>query len=360
MGALGGILVGVAALALGAYRVMIGLKPAVAPPGIGDTARAEVAALEGRLMDHVRVLASRIGERNLTRPPALRAAAEYIRAIWASQGFVVGEEAFEVGGQRAVNLVAEQKGAARSGAVVLVGAHYDSVVGSPGANNTATGVALLLELSRALGGEALARTVRFVAHVNEEPLHFMTEGMGSLVHARRARRRGDHIVAMLSLETLGYYSSAPGSQRYPFPFGAFYPDTGNFLAVVGNLRSRGLVVDFLRHFMAASDFPVEGVATLRTDPRHSLVRSLGVLGGELPRPHAHGHRALPFSRISWKGRPARTGHRGRVRLGSARNHRGGSLPGCEALTVADNANAPPGCRLPNGRRSWAGRGSLDS
>ncbi len=266
MWALAAIPVGLAALTLAGYRMMIGVKPGVARPPVGESARAEIAALEGRLMDHVRMLASRIGERNLSRPLALRAAAEYIRDFWTGLGFVVAEEVFEVGGQRAVNLVAERKGAARPGAVVLAGAHYDSVVGSPGANDNATGIAVLLEMSRALKEEALSRTVRFVAFANEEPPYFRTEGMGSRVHARQARHRGDDIVAMLSLETLGYYSSVPGSQRYPYPFGAFYPAAGNFLAVVGNLSSRALVVDFLRHFMAATDFPVEGVATFEAVP----------------------------------------------------------------------------------------------
>lgn len=261
MGALGAALGGLLVLALIGYRAMIAVKPKVARPTVGDAERAEIAALEGRLMEHVRVLGARIGERNLNRPLAFRAAADYIREIWAGQRFVVVEEPFEVGGVRAINLVAERRGSARPGAIVLVGAHYDSVAGSPGANDNATGVALLLELSRAMREEVLATTVRFVAFANEEPPYFMREGMGSRVDARQARRRGEDILAMVSLETLGCYSNAPGSQRYPFPFGAFYPSTGNFLAVVGNLRSRVLVVDFLRRFMAASDFPVEGVAS---------------------------------------------------------------------------------------------------
>ncbi len=266
MWALGATLVALAGLGLAGYRVMIAVKPRLPRPTLGQAARAEIAALEGRLMGHVGVLGSRIGERNLHRPLALRAAAAYIREAWAYQGFPVTEETFDVGGQRAINLVAEQKGVARAGAIVLVGAHYDSVVGSPGANDNATGVALLIEMARALREEALPRTVRFVAFANEEPPYFMTENMGSRVHARGARRRGDDIVAMLSLETLGYYSTAPGSQRYPFPFGTFYPSAGNFLGVVGNVRSRGLVVDFLRHFMGASDFPVEGVAAFEGIP----------------------------------------------------------------------------------------------
>ena len=266
MGSYAAILVGLALLAVIGYLVMIRVKPVVVRPAPREEVRAEVVGLEQRLIAHVRTLGGSIGERNLHRPQALRAAADYIRQVWSGQGLTVGEESYEVAGQQCVNLVVEQKGVREPDKIVLVGAHYDSVFGSPGANDNATGVALLLEMSRVLKQESLSRTVRFVAFVNEEPPYFLSEQMGSRVHARRARERGEDIVAMVSLETLGYYSNSPGSQQYPFPFGAFYPRTGDFLAVVGNLPSRGLVVEFLRHFMAAGDFPVEGVATFSSIP----------------------------------------------------------------------------------------------
>jgi Zn-dependent M28 family amino/carboxypeptidase len=249
-----------------AYRLMIDIKPRVRRPTMQGEARAEIQALERRLMAHVRHLGSTIGERHLIRPKALRATAEYIRQVWSNQGFLVSEERYEVVGQPCANLVAELKGSARAGDIVVVGAHYDSVVGTPGANDNGSGVALLLEMSQALRRESLSRTVRFVAFVNEEPPYYFTEQMGSRVHARESRRRGDNIVAMLSLETLGYYTTGHGTQSYPPPFGYLYPSTGNFLMAVGNLPSRGLVVDFLRHFMSESDFPVEGVAAFEWIP----------------------------------------------------------------------------------------------
>jgi hypothetical protein len=254
-------LAGLLTVGVAGYFAMIEVRPRLAQPAMDDAARGDIRALEGRLMQHVRTLGGTIGERNLDRPMALRAAADYIRQEWRSQGFEVTEERFDIFSQPCANLAVERKGSTQRRGILLVGAHYDSVIGSPGANDNATGVAILLEMSRALRPEALARTVRFVAFVNEEPPYFLTEAMGSREHARRARQRGEDIQAMLSLETLGYYSDAPGSQRYPPPFGVFYPRVGNFLAVVGNMPSRGLVVDFLRQFMSVSDFPVEGVAT---------------------------------------------------------------------------------------------------
>lgn len=257
-----GLLAGVAGGAGLACAVMFRLSPTGARPTIGEAATAEVRALEDRLMQHVRALAGDIGERNVFRPTGLRAAAAYIREVWTSQGLAVREEAFEVNGERCANLLVELADAVRPREIVLVGAHYDSVVGSPGANDNATGVAVLLELSRSLRGVPLARTLRLVAFVNEEPPFFQTDQMGSRRHARQARARGDAIVAMISLETLGVYSRVPGSQRYPFPLGAFYPSTGHFLGVVGNLGSRSLVREIVEHLAAVTDFPVEAAATV--------------------------------------------------------------------------------------------------
>ena len=255
------LLAAIGILSVIAYFAMIDVKPEATRPVLDQAAREEMAALEHRLVRHVAVLAGEIGERNVFRPEGLRAAAEYIRDVWTAQGFPVTEEAYEVAGQRCINLIAEQRGTGQPDEIVVVGAHYDSVIGTSGANDNATGVAALLEMSRRLKQTNPARTLRFVAFVNEEPPLFHTEQMGSRLHARNARKRGDNIVAMLSLETLGSYSDRPGSQHYPLPFGAFYPDRANFLGVVGNLHSRTLVVTFLRHFMEATDFPVEGAAT---------------------------------------------------------------------------------------------------
>jgi Peptidase family M28 len=252
-------------VALG-YRMMIAVKPSMTRPTLGPDARREVEALEARLMGHVEVLGRTIGERHLGRPRALQAAAEYIRQAWADQGLALTEERFEVGGQPVLNLITQIPGRPQAGEILVVGAHYDSVVGSPGANDNGTGVAALLEMSRQFRDHPLSRTVRLVAFVNEEPPYFLTDEMGSRVHARGARRRGERILGMLSLETIGYYSDARSTQHYPAPFGMLYPDTGNFLAVVGNLASRRLVVEFMTRFMSATDFPVEGVATFEGVP----------------------------------------------------------------------------------------------
>jgi Zn-dependent M28 family amino/carboxypeptidase len=217
-------------------------------------------ALRGRLEKHVSTLAGEIGERNIWYYDGLVEAAGYIEHALLSAGYEVGRQEFNVQGFTVANLEVTLTGQSKADEIVVVGAHYDSVVGSPGANDNGTGVAALLEIARLLAGATLHRTVRFVAFVNEEPPFFQTGHMGSQRYAKRARERGDRIVAMLSLETIGYYSDEPGSQRYPFPMSFFYPKTANFIGFVGNLSSRRLVQRAARAFRGHSDFPAESAA----------------------------------------------------------------------------------------------------
>lgn len=227
---------------------------------------AELAALTDRLRGHVRKLAAEIGERNVFHPRALHAAADYLRARWASQGYRVVSQSYEAHGVRSENLEVTLPGASRPQEIILIGAHYDSVSGSPGANDNASGVAALLELSRAMAQVKPARTVRFVAFVNEEPPFFYGGEMGSGVYAKAARARGDDIRLMISLEMLGYYSSAPGSQRYPPLFRYFYPDRANFIGFVSNFSSRRQLRELVAAFRAHSDFPAESLATFEFIP----------------------------------------------------------------------------------------------
>ena len=129
-----------------------------------------------------------------------------------------------------------------------------------GANDNASGVAVLLALARALSPEKAARTLRFVAFANEEPPHFQNESMGSWAYALSCQQRGDDIVAMISLETMGYYSDEEDSQSYPFPMSAAYPSTGSFIGFVGNVASRHLVRRVVGSFREHAAFPSEGAA----------------------------------------------------------------------------------------------------
>ncbi len=212
------------------------------------------------LRRHVEQLAGRIGERNVWRPRAMAAATDYIRRTLAEAGYAVNLQSFTSRGQTVANIEAILPGHGAEDEIIVVGAHYDSVAGCPGANDNASGVATVLELARLLAGRTLPRTVRLVAFANEEAPFFYGNEMGSKRYATRAKAQGERIRAMLSLETVGYYTDEPGSQLYPFPFSLFYPDTGNFIGFVGNLSSRSLVRKAVRTFRTSTAFPSEGVA----------------------------------------------------------------------------------------------------
>jgi hypothetical protein len=230
------------------------------------TAMPPSAAAKPALRDHVQRLAGEIGERNVYRPPALAAAADYISATWRDQGYEVVPQRYDVSGVACANLEATRRGETRPNDILLIGAHYDTVLGSPGANDNGSGVAALLELSRLFSVATPALTVRFVAFVNEEAPFFATSRQGSMVYARQARRRGDDIRLMLSLETMGYFRDAPGSQHYAPLFRYFYPDRGNFLGFVSNFRSRTAMRRVAAIFRARSDFPLEHAATFSFVP----------------------------------------------------------------------------------------------
>lgn len=226
---------------------------------------AEVV-LEGRLRRHVERLAGAIGERNVFRPGALEAARDYIAAEWHELGYCVIPQWYEAAGVQCANLEIERTGLARPDEIFLVGAHYDTVKGSPGANDNASGISALLEISRLFAEVQPRCTLRFVAFVNEETPFFFTRQQGSVFYAERARARGDRITLMLSLETIGCYSRRRGSQRYPPLFRFFYPDRGNYLALVTDFRSRRAMRAFGRLFREGSAFPLEHVATFRWIP----------------------------------------------------------------------------------------------
>jgi Zn-dependent M28 family amino/carboxypeptidase len=208
------------------------------------------------LRGHVHHLAGTIGPRNLQRYPALQSAQRYIEAEFARAGYAPVRHTYRAHGFEVANIEAVRRGSEARRAIVL-GAHYDSVVLSPGADDNASGVAALLELARVCASAPPGRAdVRFVAFVNEEPPYFMTETMGSLVYARAAAARGERIDAMLSLESMGYFSDTAGSQQYPAPFSMFFPDRGNFLAMVSNFRSFSLLRVARSAFRSATTLPV--------------------------------------------------------------------------------------------------------
>ncbi len=243
-----------------------------------------MAPLADILRRHVHVLAENIGERNIYHPAALSEAADYIEQEWRAMGYEVTRQTYELEGVGSSNLEITRRGTRRADDICLIGAHYDSVIGSPGANDNGSGVAAILEMARHFADVDVDRTVRFVAFVNEEPPIFYGRKMGSYIYAKAARQRGDDIRLMASLETIGCYSDRPGSQYYPPLFRHFYPDTGNFIAFVSNLRSRRVLRRFASAFRQNSQFPAEHVATFSWVPGVSWSDHLSFW--------RHGYRAL--------------------------------------------------------------------
>jgi Zn-dependent M28 family amino/carboxypeptidase len=215
---------------------------------------------EAELRADVRALAA-LGPRDTTRPAALDAAAATLVSALGAAGYEPRRHPYPVDGVTCENIDGEVPGAARRDEIVVIGAHYDSAEGAPGADDNASGAAAVLALARAFHGrDDLARTVRFALFTNEEPPHFWHEDMGSLVYARAAKARGENVVAMLSLESLAYFSDAEGSQHYPPPLGALYPGRGDFIAFVGDLGSRSLVRRVVGSFRRTARVPSEGAA----------------------------------------------------------------------------------------------------
>src|SRR5688572_25030424 len=170
------------------------------------------------------------GQRNVSHPDAYHAAAASITRSFQEAGYSTSIQTFTVDGIECCNIEAELRGSDEGAEIVVIGAHYDSVAGSPGADDNASGVASLLAIAGELQTIRPLRTLRFVAFANEEPPHFMSAAMGSYVYAKACRARGDRIAAMISVEAIGYFDAAKGSQEYPALLGSLYPNTADFIA----------------------------------------------------------------------------------------------------------------------------------
>jgi Zn-dependent M28 family amino/carboxypeptidase len=203
------------------------------------------------------MLAGTIGERHLWSYGALEQAAQYISTQLTASGHTPRRQTFELAKLPLSNVETVLQGTTHGAEIVVVGAHYDTVVGCPGANDNATGVAAVLELAQRFSGRRQPRTIRFVAFVNEEPPFFQTAHMGSAVYANALRSDDERVVGMLSLETMGYYSEERGSQRYPVPMATVYPDVGNFIGFVANVASARLLWRARRAFKRRTSFPLQ-------------------------------------------------------------------------------------------------------
>ncbi|GKS75526.1 M28 family peptidase [Acidovorax sp. SUPP950] len=250
-----------------AFVVAMTTMPGSSHRGPLPAMSAQERELSGRLRRHVTAIAST--EHNRRHYEALEAASAYIESELAGSGFVVRREEFSVAGKVVRNLeVTIPSPSAPGRSAVVIGAHYDSAQGSPGANDNGTGAAAVLELAKSLkaGAETARSDVILVLYTNEEPPYFRTSQMGSVVHAKGLVSRGMTVKAMLSLETMGYFSDEPDSQKYPWPLNQFYPSQGDFIGFVATTADWRLVRRVVQSFRAQAAFPSEGVAAPRFVP----------------------------------------------------------------------------------------------
>ena len=190
--------------------------------------------VKDNLYSHVKSLAVDIGERHMWREGTLDLAAGYIESSFRKSGYIPSRQTFAAYDKEVCNIIAEKPG---QGAKMVIGAHYDTVPGSPGADDNASAVAGLLELARLFASSQASRPIVFAAYVNEESPCYGSAKMGSMVHAKSLRDGGVDVALMISLEMIGYFSEDI-VQRYPLPgMGLIYPSRGDFLAFTTNFRS---------------------------------------------------------------------------------------------------------------------------
>ncbi|HAM53130.1 MAG TPA: hypothetical protein DCP92_21440 [Nitrospiraceae bacterium] len=224
--------------------------------------------VQSNLIATVQYLSQDIGERSYLDLKELTLVADFIEKRFDGYGCSVKRQPFSYKSDTYHNVIAEVKSSqdAKDG-IVVIGAHYDTVIGTPGADDNASGVAGLLELARLTALRPLQRTVRFVAFSLEEPPVFMTSRMGSHVYAKSLKDEGIRVVGMICLEMLGYYCDRSGCQYYPFSiFRWFYPDTGNYIAFVGNIASRSFTNKLKRSFTSVSSLPLESLNAVSIIP----------------------------------------------------------------------------------------------
>jgi Zn-dependent M28 family amino/carboxypeptidase len=250
----------IASLLIFGWSLMIWM-PGVSYQGELPPLTAAETELQSSLKRDIDILSSQIGRRNSDNYQNLVKAKVFLTQELEQAGYTIKQQNYQIDNKTYTNLAVEIPGSSRSNEVLVIGAHYDTAFTSPGANDNATGAVAILALAREFAGTKPLRTLRFVEFTNEEPPLFWTDNMGSLVYAKETKSHPEQkIVGMFSLETLGYYSDRPNTQKYPTPLNLLYPSTGNFLGFVGNIDSRELLRNTLRSFRAQTQFPSEGAA----------------------------------------------------------------------------------------------------
>jgi Zn-dependent M28 family amino/carboxypeptidase len=222
--------------------------------------------IEANLEATVHFLSEEIGPRSYSDLAKLNKTADYIEERMISFGCNVKRQPFTCMENTYNNIIGEVIGN-KGSEILIIGAHYDTVPGTPGADDNASGIAGLLELARLTALKPSSMTIRFVAFTLEEPPFFKTRHMGSYVYAKSLRKEKVKVEGMISLEMIGYFCDRKGCQYYPFHFFKwFYPEKGDFIAFVGNTSSKEFTKRVKKAFQKATTIPVESLNTVAFVP----------------------------------------------------------------------------------------------
>ncbi|HYA14177.1 MAG TPA: M28 family peptidase [Syntrophales bacterium] len=220
-----------------------------------------------QLYKHVEHLSVHIGSRSIYEYDKIIATKDYIVSSLKDFGCEPALQTFIYNGREYSNIIVSVTGSKSSTETVIIGAHYDTVYGTPGADDNASAVAVLLEICRISKNFSPARTLKLIFFVIEEPPVFRSKYMGSYVYAVEAKARNENIKSMICLEMLGYYADKKGGQSFPLPLmNMIYPSTPNFIAIVGNLSTRDLVGKVKNSLKVSSSIPVETLSTVSFIP----------------------------------------------------------------------------------------------
>ncbi len=230
-------------------------------PMIGRNQPSEAVVDAEKLKEHVLSLSETFHPRSFDHPENLDRCADYIAAELKQSGGRVSFQNYDYNRQTYRNVRA-LFGPADDASRIVAGAHYDAVIGTPGADDNASAVAGLIELGFLLGKNeaSLKQTVELVAYTLEEPPFFESSDMGSYRHAKLLHEQGVEIRLMICLEMIGYFDDTPGSQSTPLPvLKLFYPDRGNFIAVVGRLDQPLTLRSVKKLMRGSTDLPVYSI-----------------------------------------------------------------------------------------------------
>lgn len=246
--------------------ILLGVWWYIAQPNLSSSEPVLLEVHETRMIRSVRTLSEDFHPRSFSDLKNLKLTADYIDKHFKQAGGTVIRQAFEVSGRTYDNIIARFGNI--TGPSLIIGAHYDAHCNTPGADDNASGVAGLIELAYLFQRHPPSYgCVELAAYCLEEPPYFASSHMGSYHHAQEVADNNQQVVGMLCLEMIGYFSDAPNSQHYPSTaFELLYPNTGNFIAVIGKLDQRAFTERTKIAMKGATQLPIYSVNAPRLIP----------------------------------------------------------------------------------------------